>query len=72
MVENSREKAKKVEPGLDSNLERLNEDLDIMERHAGELAKAEDDIQESMKKWDREYKDTRFHSVPKPRKHVRE
>ena len=57
--------------GRDNHVKRLDEDLDIMERHAGELARAEDDIQESMRKWDREYKDSRFHSVPKPRKHMR-
>lgn len=68
---NVRERTRKVEPGLDSNLERLDEDLDIMERHASELAAAEEGIQEAMRKWDREYKDERLHSIPKPRKHLR-
>ncbi len=57
--------------GFDNNLERLDEDLNIMERHADRLAEAEDEVQESMRKWDREYKDDRLHSVPKPRKHIR-
>lgn len=68
---NIREKVGKVEAGMDKNLERLDEDLAIMEKHAGELAEVEVDIQESMRRWDREYKDACLHSVPKPRKHLR-
>ncbi|WP_027714937.1 hypothetical protein [Desulfuromonas sp. TF] len=60
-----------VEAGLDGNLKRVDEDLDIMERHAEELDRVEDDIQESMRKWDREFKNASLHSVPKPRKHMR-
>lgn len=67
----TRAEERDVERGLDRNLERVDEDLDIMERHAGELDRVEDDIQESMRKWDREYKDSRLHSVPRPRKHMR-
>jgi hypothetical protein len=53
------------------NIERLDESLDIMERHAGAMAETEEAINESLRKWDREYKNERFHSVPKPRKHTR-
>ncbi|BCR04584.1 hypothetical protein DESUT3_16530 [Desulfuromonas versatilis] len=63
--------AMSMNPSLDKNLERIDEDLTIMEKHAAELADAEDSIQESMKKRDREYKDARLHSVPRPRKHLR-
>lgn len=52
-------------------LEMLDRDLDIMERHAEEMSAVEESIQGDMKKWDREYKDSHFHSVPKPRKHQR-
>ncbi|MFA5514835.1 MAG: hypothetical protein WDA20_00970 [Desulfuromonadales bacterium] len=55
----------------DSSLERLDEDLDIMERHAERVAESEDEVKEAMRKWDREFKNERFHSVPKPRKHIR-
>lgn len=64
-------RAKKVESGLDRNLDRLDEDLEIMERHAARLDEVEGDIQESMRRWDREHKDASLHSVPKPRKHIR-
>ncbi len=65
------EEVMNLDPGLDRNLERLDEDLQIMEKHAAELAEAEESIQESMKKRDREYKDEKFHSIPRARKHVR-
>jgi len=68
---NHRELTKVAGSGLGRNLERLDRDLDIMERHAGELADIEDDVQDAMKRWDREYKDARLHSVPKPKKHIR-
>jgi hypothetical protein len=68
---NTREKAKAAETQVDKNLQRVDLDLEIMERHAGEIDDVETDIQESMRKWDREHKDTRFHSIPKPRKHIR-
>lgn len=67
----TRERGRKVESELDKNLERLDEDLKIMERHAAEMADVEDTIQEAMRKWDREHKDASLHSVPKPRKHLR-
>jgi succinate dehydrogenase/fumarate reductase flavoprotein subunit len=60
-----------TQPDFDRNLERLDEDLKIMDRHAAELAEAEIEIRESMRKWDREYKDECLHSVPRPRKHMR-
>lgn len=61
----------KREAAENVSIERLDQALDIMERHAGEVAETEDAINESMRRWDREYKNDRFHSVPKPRKHVR-
>lgn len=66
-----RETVRKPEPGLGSNVERVDEDLNIMEKHAAELAEVEEEIQESMRRWDREFKDERLHSVPRPRKHLR-
>ncbi len=60
-----------VEPGLDKNLERLDADLDIMERHSSELANAESDEKDAMRRWDREHKDDHLHSIPRPRKHQR-
>lgn len=68
---NVREKLDETGSELDKRLELLNQDLDIMEKHAAELAEVEEDIQESMRKWDREYKDARLHSIPKPAKHRR-
>ena len=56
---------------LKRGLERVDEDLDIMERHAEDLAMVESGIQSSMRKWDREYKDARLHSVPRGMKHMR-
>jgi len=68
---NTRDKTKKGESDLDKNLERLDEELEIMERHAAEMREVEDTIQEDMRKWDREHKDASLHSIPKPRKHLR-
>jgi len=68
---NKRVEEPAVEDGLDGNLKRVDEDLDIMERHAEELEQVEGDIQEAMRKWDREFKNDSLHSVPKPRKHMR-
>ncbi len=42
-----------------------------MEKHAAEIADVESTIQEDMRRWDREYKDSRLHSIPRPRKHAR-
>ncbi|BCA80268.1 hypothetical protein [Desulfuromonas sp. AOP6] len=61
----------KKEPGLDKNLERLDAELEIMERHSPELDSMEEEEREALKKRDREYKDEHLHSVPRPRKHVR-
>ena len=56
---------------LKRGLQRVDEDLDIMERHAEDMAVVESGIQSSMRKWDREYKDARLHSVPRGVKHMR-
>jgi len=61
----------RIETVLDKSLDRVNDDLEIMERHSAELEAVEEGIQESMKKRDREYKDSCLHSIPKPRKHLR-
>lgn len=68
---NTQERVQKVAQDIDRNLEHLDEDLAIMERHAGAMEQVEDDIQEWMRKWDREHKDGSLHSTPKPRKHLR-
>jgi hypothetical protein len=60
-----------MKSGLDADISRVDADLEIMEAHAADLAAAEHGIQESMKKWDRKYKDSHFHSVPKGKKHQR-
>lgn len=54
-----------------ASIERLDESLDIMERHAAAMTETEDAINESLRRRDRDYKNDRFHSVPKPRKHTR-
>jgi len=56
---------------LQTDMERIDDSLDVMDRHAAELSQAEVEVQDAMRKWDREYKDTHFHSVPRPRKHLR-
>ena len=56
--------------GLDVNRQRVEEDLDIMERHAAELAAVEGAVRLSTRRHEREYMDDHFHSVPAPRKHV--
>ena len=56
---------------LRQSLVRGEKDLDILEVHAAELSAVEHDIQLDMKRKDREYKDTHFHSIPKPIKHTR-
>jgi hypothetical protein len=50
---------------------RIEEDLEIMDRHAADLAGVEEDVQDSMRRWDREHKNARLHSVPRHLKHVR-
>ena len=71
MTELNRDERQEKESRLERKIEHLDADLTIMERHAGEVAQVEDEVQEAMRKRDREYKDARFHSVPKPRKHQR-
>lgn len=56
---------------LHHSLERGEKDLDILDHHAAELSAVEDSIQREMKRKDREYKDSHFHSIPKPMKHTR-
>lgn len=58
-------------PEREQRLDILDQDLAIMEHHATELENMESEIQEEMRKWDREYKDERLHSIPRPRKHLR-
>ena len=55
---------------LKQSLDRGEKDLDILEVHAAELSAVEHAIQLEMKRKDREYKDTHFHSIPKPIKHT--
>jgi len=54
-----------------NRLLRLDQDLDILDLHASELSAVEDQIQHDMKRNDREYKDSHFHSIPKPIKHTK-
>jgi hypothetical protein len=72
MIEVKNEKeTERIETVLDKNLDRVNEDLAIMEKHSADLDAVEEEIQESMVKRDREYKDSCLHSIPKPIKHIR-
>ena len=71
MSEVNRSENPLVAPKFNRPLERLEESLKIMDQHAAELVAAENDICESLRKRDREYKDERLHSVPRPRKHMR-
>jgi hypothetical protein len=59
------------EPDLERSVKRIDEDLEIMDRHAEDLADAESGIQDSMKKRDREHKDSCLHSISKSLKHNR-
>jgi len=56
---------------LQPNVERIEEALDVMDRHDAELDQVEAAVKDAMRKWDREYKDSHLHSVPRPRKHLR-
>lgn len=56
--------------GLDLSLAHAESDLDILDKHADRLSAVEHDIQAEMKRTDREYRDSHFHSIPKPIKHV--
>lgn len=60
-----------VSAELKESLVRGEKNLDILEVHATELSAVEHDIQLEMKRKDREYKDSHFHSIPKPMKHTR-
>lgn len=62
---------KDVAPDLRQNLSRVDESLDIMDRHAGSMREAESTIQDDMRRWDREFKDSHLHSIPRARKHQR-
>ena len=55
---------------LNQSLTRGEKDLDILDVHAAELSDVEHAIQLDMKRKDREYKDSHFHSIPKPMKHT--
>lgn len=59
-----------VTEDLKESLVRGEKNLDILEVHEADLSAVEHDIQLEMKRKDREYKDSHFHSVPKPLKHV--
>lgn len=56
---------------LEQSLTRGEKDLDILDVHAAELSGVENEIQQDMKRKDREYKDSHFHSIPKPIKHTK-
>jgi chaperonin cofactor prefoldin len=72
MAEKMEVKSKeKLEAEVNQDLERLDADLEIMERHEATLQAAEEGIQEDLRRRDREVKDAHLHSVPRPRKHVR-
>lgn len=59
------------EANLMEEASRLDEELEIMEKHTDQMVSTEEDIVEGMRKRDREHKDSHLHSVPKSRKHVR-
>ena len=56
---------------LKESLIRGEKNLDILDVHAAELSEVENEIQQDMKRKDREYKDSHFHSIPKPTKHTK-
>jgi len=56
---------------LEQNLSRIDQSLEVMESHAGECQDVEFEVQDAMRKRDREYKDEHLHSVPRARKHSR-
>jgi len=59
------------ESNLSQQINRIDSTLDIMETHDSELYSAEADIQEQMRRNDREFKDSHLHSTPRSRKHQR-
>lgn len=58
-------------PQMQPSVARIDESLEVMDRHDAELSQVEAAVQDAMRKWDREYKDNHLHSVPRPRKHQR-
>ncbi len=58
-------------PDLKQRSDSIDQTIDVMDRHAAEMSATEADVLEEMRKWDREYKDERLHSVPRARKHLR-
>lgn len=66
-----REEEKATTSEFGEQVERLDRDLEIMERHAQVLVLEEDEVKDSMRKWDREHKDSHLHSIPRPKKHTR-
>lgn len=56
---------------LNNSLSRGEQDLAILDVHAAELSAIEQEIQMDLKRRDREYKDSHFHSIPKPTKHTK-
>ena len=58
-------------PTMMTDLDRVNQDLDIMERHGAAMEQVESEVKDAIRKWDREYKNSCLHSVPRPRKHMR-
>jgi hypothetical protein len=71
MTEKIPQDVRKLEKDLKEEASRLDEALEIMEKHSDEMVSSEEDIQADMRKRDREHKDSHLHSVPKSRKHVR-
>lgn len=62
---------KRLEAEMVQRMVRLDEDLEIMDRHAAEVAGLEEQEVDSMRRWDREYKNSRLHSAARHLKHVR-
>lgn len=62
---------KRIDAEIAQRMDRLDEDLEIMDRHAADVAGVEEEETDSMRRWDREHKNARLHSVPRHMKHVR-
>ena len=62
---------KRVDAEIVQRMLRLDEDLEIMDRHAADVADVEEQETVSLRRWDREHKNARLHSVPRHMKHVR-
>ena len=71
MASSSRMVVEPEMPQMQPNVARIDESLEVMDRHDAELSQVEAAVQDAMRKWDREYKDNHLHSVPRPRKHLR-